>query len=473
MVQAISGSRRNITTDNWFTSVPLADELLTTHKLTLVGTLRKNKREVPSLFLQSRSMENSSVFGFTKDTTLLSSCPKKKKVVLLLSTVHHTDEIDPDSEESRKPYLLTFYNSTKGGVDMVDEYKARYSVARTSNRWPLTLFFTLLNIAGINSFIILKHNIRQFDMFRRKFLQTLSKELSRNYLLERLQLENLLRQLKRNIREITGTAEERYPPPSGEDEGPGRCHLCDWKKNPPEISRELLNIWRDLDLSEGEDFDSDDSLRDPTFTLSKETDKSSADINSDTMVGPQKLKKTKNIPVPYTNHVQSDVVDIEDGRTTTYESPIKEIILPEITNQSFPRDNIANCNAETLLNLITQWILPGTTIVYDCWKAYNVLQNEGFVHLRVNHSGEFVDTDASGEIHMENVSRLAGQILPVHTQNIERKWLSIKYSMHVFGRRKEHFEGYFAEHILKSKFPRSRLLCEFFKRAALLYPPQP
>lgn len=231
MVQPISGSRRNVTTDNWFTSVPLADELLTTHKLTLVGTLRKNKREVPPLFLQSRSMENSSVFGFTKDKTLLSYCPKKKKVVLLLSTMHHTDEIDPDSEESRKPYMLTFYNSTKGGVDMVDEYKARYSVARTSNRWPLTLFFTLLNIAGINSFIILKHNIRQFDMFRRKFLQTLSKELSRNYLLERLQLENLPRQLKRNIREITGTAEERNPPPSGEDEGPGRCHLCDWKKN--------------------------------------------------------------------------------------------------------------------------------------------------------------------------------------------------------------------------------------------------
>ncbi|KAJ4447052.1 hypothetical protein ANN_09041 [Periplaneta americana] len=121
MVQPISGSRRNVTTDKWFTSVPLADELLRTHKLTLVGTLRKNKREVPPLFLQSRSMENSSVFGFTKDKTLLSYCPKKKKVVLLLSTMHHTDEIDPDSEESRKPYMLTFYNSTKGGVDMVDE----------------------------------------------------------------------------------------------------------------------------------------------------------------------------------------------------------------------------------------------------------------------------------------------------------------------------------------------------------------
>ena len=83
---------------------------------------------------------------------------------MLLSTMHHTDEIDPDSGEFKKSYMLMFFNSTKGGVDIVDEYMARYSVARTSNRWPLILFFTLLNKVGNNSFIILKHNLGQFDM---------------------------------------------------------------------------------------------------------------------------------------------------------------------------------------------------------------------------------------------------------------------------------------------------------------------
>lgn len=132
---------------------------------------------------------------------------------------------------------------------------------------------------------------------------------------------------------------------------------------------------------------------------------------------------------------------------------------------------VENRDADTLIQIIREWILPGTTIISDCWKAYNTLEHEGFLHLRVNHSVEFVDTADSGQIHLDNLRKLAGQAVSVHTQTIERKWLSLKYSIPTFGRRKYHFEGYFAEHIFKSNFPRSRRICEFFKRAALLYPP--
>ncbi|KAJ8966581.1 hypothetical protein NQ317_011999 [Molorchus minor] len=34
-----------------------------------------------------------------------------------------------------------------------------------------------------------------------------------------------------------------------------------------------------------------------------------------------------------------------------------------------------------------QWIFgDGTTIISDSWKSYDCLQDEGFIHLRVNHS---------------------------------------------------------------------------------------
>uniref|UniRef100_A0A1B6JQP1 PiggyBac transposable element-derived protein domain-containing protein n=1 Tax=Homalodisca liturata TaxID=320908 RepID=A0A1B6JQP1_9HEMI len=230
LVQPVSGTGRNITTDNWYTSIPLAETLKNDHNLTLVGTLRKNKKEIPLELIDTRNRPvSSSMFAFKDGKTLLSYCPKKKKVVLLLSTMHHSDEIDPQSGDAKKPFILTFYNSTKGGVDVVDEYKARYSVARTSNRWPLTIFFSLLNTIGLNSYIVYKHKRGDFDIVRREFLKDLAKDLCFNYLVARHGEERLPRQLKRSITQMLGLQEEERPQPAANLEG--RCGICNWRKN--------------------------------------------------------------------------------------------------------------------------------------------------------------------------------------------------------------------------------------------------
>lgn len=52
LVTPISGTKRNITCDNWFSSIPLAKHLLYKHKLTMVGTLKKKtkKKYLPYLY---------------------------------------------------------------------------------------------------------------------------------------------------------------------------------------------------------------------------------------------------------------------------------------------------------------------------------------------------------------------------------------------------------------------------------------
>lgn len=78
MVRPYFGSGRGVTTDNFFTSVPLAEELLR-HGLTITGTLRANKKEIPAEFApNSAREEQSSIFGFSNDLTLVSYVPKKK-----------------------------------------------------------------------------------------------------------------------------------------------------------------------------------------------------------------------------------------------------------------------------------------------------------------------------------------------------------------------------------------------------------
>jgi hypothetical protein len=65
-------------------------------------------------------------------------------------------------------------------------------------------------------------------------------------------------------------------------------------------------------------------------------------------------------------------------------------------------------NAETLLTIIENHIVAGSTIKSDEWKAYHNLSTLGYNHLTVNHSISFVSLEG------------------VHTQMIEGAWSQVK-----------------------------------------------
>ena len=66
-------------------------------------------------------------------------------------------------------------------------------------------------------------------------------------------------------------------------------------------------------------------------------------------------------------------------------------------------------DSATLIAIILSRIRPGSKIISDCWRSYNVLSELDFEHLTVKHKYHFVDP-----------TTLA------HTQNIENLWQQIK-----------------------------------------------
>ncbi|XP_072750620.1 uncharacterized protein [Anoplolepis gracilipes] len=89
-----------------------------------------------------------------------------------------------------------------------------------------------------------------------------------------------------------------------------------------------------------------------------------------------------------------------------YEPNSKKVIIP-----------VEDRMEKTLLACIKEWIMPRTTIMSDCWKSYNCLDNEDFQHLTVNHSYNFVDSQTGA--HTQNIERVGKRFREIFQDMVE------------------------------------------------------
>lgn len=224
LTQPLYQTNRNVTFDNWFTSIELV-KILKERGLTCLGTLRKNKREIPPSFLPNKHRKlGTAMYGFTKDVTILSYVPKQNKAVILLSSSHHHEGNDFNTN---KPDIIMDYNSTKGGVDALDEKCAKFSCSRRTSRWPMCIFFQIFNISTVNAFIMYESYRDNKHLERPAFLEKLAFELVTPELERRIKMKNLPRNLKCTISRIIGKPEPATRVEKLEKRK--NCSLCPYK----------------------------------------------------------------------------------------------------------------------------------------------------------------------------------------------------------------------------------------------------
>ena len=175
LTQPFFGSNRDIVTDHFFTSHSLAVRLLE-NALTLLGTIRKHRREIPNILRQNREILSSFfLYDHANKITLVSYAPCRNRYVFLLSSSHGRGVISPGDPQLR-PQMILDYNGGKGGEDQMDENVGEFSCIRKTVRWPLLVFFNIIDVACNNAFIHMKRDGHAAS--KKAFMRELSLQLA-------------------------------------------------------------------------------------------------------------------------------------------------------------------------------------------------------------------------------------------------------------------------------------------------------
>lgn len=168
-------------TDNWYTSLPLARQLLgkETH---LVGTVRKNRRGLPLEITKAKLKRGDYRAAESIDGITILRW-KDKRDVFLMSTKHNDRfvEVQKRGKIIRKPKVVLDYNRVKGAVDLSDQLSSYSTPLRKSVKWYKKLGINLLlNTALVNALIlyqaVTKKNANVTD-FRKAIVREFCKDI--------------------------------------------------------------------------------------------------------------------------------------------------------------------------------------------------------------------------------------------------------------------------------------------------------
>jgi hypothetical protein len=157
LCRRIGGVGHKLYMDNFFSSPDLFDELKT-KDITCCGTVRQNRRGLSDDFRrrQFRLKKGDIRTRVRRDMTAIIW--KDKRDVYMLTNMHYPPAEGNFCDQhgnAIKPAIVADYNAHMGYVDKADRMANSYSISRRTWKWTNKLFFHLLDLTILNSFILL------------------------------------------------------------------------------------------------------------------------------------------------------------------------------------------------------------------------------------------------------------------------------------------------------------------------------
>lgn len=164
LVENMHNSNNTVTFDNFFTTIKLLKMLLNIG-IYACGTVRTNRKGLPSM-LKSKDKLQRGEFMYETKGKISAVKWMDRKPVTMLSTAHDprktTTVLRKNKDGTRVdvpcPVVVAEYNSSMGGVDRFDQMRECYAIGRRSVKWWHRIFYFLIDLAIINSFVLWKLN---------------------------------------------------------------------------------------------------------------------------------------------------------------------------------------------------------------------------------------------------------------------------------------------------------------------------
>ncbi|KAJ8971209.1 hypothetical protein NQ314_000811 [Rhamnusium bicolor] len=178
LCEPILNQGRTICTDNWYTSLQLAERLLDRDTY-LVGIMRSNRKGIPQDVAKAKlKVDETIAMENHKGVTVLNW--RDKRNVLMLSTKYSNEVVETTRKTGQlvnKPKMVMDYNKGNSAVDLSDQMAAYSRPLRKTVKWYRKLAIELiLNTSMVNAYVLYTEvtgNKNKIVEFRKKIVQYL------------------------------------------------------------------------------------------------------------------------------------------------------------------------------------------------------------------------------------------------------------------------------------------------------------